>query len=585
MSADTSTSHAEISAPIQPGSVGVEELLGRPGRVRWQHLERAGVPGGRNRGTYRSTVPRPRLRSRPEDGEWLVGAGVGVVVAAVVFVPLAGPGWLQLLDWATGPEWPDIPVEMSPTSGPTYSLVTAICRLVGGAAVGWLVPALALVCAAVGVARLVGGGRIVAAVAAVAYCWNPFVFDRVYSGQVAVLLGYAVLPWLAAAVWRDRMRRPIVVGIWWAVAIGATVHFAWLGGVVVLAVVPVLWREEGGRAVARRVGQTLVVAAAISAVWIVPLRGETGAGSGTEQVLDAFGTRADQDLGRTVGLVAQQGFWRPAPTEPRDQLGWWFPPLAGATVAFAVVGLVVATGRARLVARPAAIAAGVGWVLAHGAAGPLGFLFRWAWHVVPGFAVMREAQKFVSLVALASAVGIAAAVGRLRDPGRGVPRVLGDVSTAAAVLLVVAFTPTLAGGLGDQVEPSRRPASVAAIRSHLESDAGAAIAVPWGLYVRSVPTDGRFVAAPARAWFGDRVERSEDPGLVGLRDDDPRSQAVARVLERAVDRPRTLVPGLRALRVRWVVEIVDPAARGLVLARTGMQLAVSDPAIRLWRVG
>jgi hypothetical protein len=504
---------------------------------------------------------------------------------AVVFGPLAGPGWLQLLDWATGPGWPDAPAGMSPTSGPTYAVVTTVCRILGGAATGWLVPAVAVAFAAIGAARLVGGGWVVAGVAALAYSWNPFVFDRLYSGQVAVLLGYAVLPWLAAAVWRERMRRPVVIGLWWAAAIGASVHFVWLGGPIVLAGFAVVWRGSGRRAAVRALGASVLVAAAVTAVWLIPVGGETGAGKGTEQVLDAFATRADPDLGRTVGIAAQQGFWRPAPTEPRDDLGRWFPPLAGAVIALTVVGLAVAPTRLRPVAHAAAIAGAAGVLLAHGAAGPLGSVYRWAWQTVPGFAVMREAQKFVALVSLATTIGLASAVAKVRDTSRGASRVVSGTATLLTLVLIVAFTPTLARGLGGQVEPSRRPVTVAAIRTRLESEPGRAIAVPWQLYASTVPTRGRVVAAPARAWLGDRVEWSEDPGLAGLRTDDARERAVATVLARGAERPRTLRSGLRRLRVRWVVEVVDPHQPGLELAKAGMQVVVTDPAIRLWRVG
>src|SRR5690606_8651798 len=43
-----------------------------------------------------------------------------------------------------------------------------------------------------------------------AFVWNPFVAERLLLGQWAVLLGYAGLPWVVAAVVRSADTRPVV---------------------------------------------------------------------------------------------------------------------------------------------------------------------------------------------------------------------------------------------------------------------------------------------------------------------------------------------------------------------------------------
>ena len=78
-----------------------------------------------------------------------------------------------------------------------------------GATVGWLPIAVTIVVAAVGAGFLVTGplgtgvwpARLVAAAA---YAWNPFVYDRIFVGQVSVLAGYALLTWvLSFPIWRS----------------------------------------------------------------------------------------------------------------------------------------------------------------------------------------------------------------------------------------------------------------------------------------------------------------------------------------------------------------------------------------------
>src|SRR5262249_5504217 len=123
--------------------------------------------------------------------------------------------------------------------------------------------------------------------------------------------------------------------------------------------------------------------------------------------LKTFRTVSDPDLGLSLGILAQQGFWRPVVTRPRDDLGVVFPFVACAVIGAAVGGLLLAgRTRAARLAGTAALAAGVGWVLAHGASGPFGWAYRLAVSHAPGFAVMREAQKWVALVSLATAVGL-----------------------------------------------------------------------------------------------------------------------------------------------------------------------------------
>jgi hypothetical protein len=418
-------------------------------------------------------------------------------------------------------------------------------------------------------------------VCALAFVWNPFVLSRLYSGHVAFLLGYALLPWLAHASWSKALARPIEVAIWWTLAIAASVHLAWIGGVVVAVGIPIAARRVGARAALRLVVVCVLVTAVATAAWVV--RPHHGVESGDERVLDAFASRPDDDLGLTLGLAAQQGFWRATPIEPANELGSLFAPLAGALLAVTVLGLAAADRERRVIAAAAATAGLVGLVLAHGAAGPTGELYRDAWRHLPGFAVMREAQKFVALVSLATALGAALLVSAIGARHRA----RGAWLTAFAVgALVVGFTPTLPG-LGGRVEPSRFPASVDEIRAVLDADFAddhVAIALPWTLYSRTIPSDRRFVAAPARALFGTRVLWSDDPGIDGLGEVDARRREIGTIVRSAGGDTRALATALRAHGVRWVVEIVDPVQPGPDLGRADFTLRVSDAAVRLWRV-
>jgi hypothetical protein len=520
-----------------------------------------------------------RTRSRVVLPERAFDAGVALVLALVVVAPLARRGWLLLLDWAPGPRALPVQGVAAVPSGPLFVLPARAIYTLFGAAAGWLPIALPLFVAALGAAVLVDGARAARAAAAVAYAWNPFVYDRVYAGQLSVLAGYALLPWLLRAALNARdARGALITGLWLAAAASCSVHFAWIGAVLIIAVAAVRARDGLTRVLAGA-GIVIVTAALPVGVWYVPSAGREPP-KGDERVLASFGTRADEDLGRSIGLLAQQGFWRPASAEPRDDLGRLFPLVAGAAIAAAIAGLVLARGHphARL-AGAAAVAGAAGWLLAHGAAGPAGELYRVAWRHVPGFAVMREAQKWVALVSLAAAVGVALLAERLAASRH-------RWSAWLVPWLPIALAPSLAFGLAGRVEPSRVPTTWADARLALSSVEGDVVALPWERYLDPGFTGERVVANPATGQFGGRIVVSEDAGVEGLPGDRGRRAEIAAALARARTTggaPIELAADLRELGVGGVLELAPGGGIGLE-RDPGLALVFERDGVRVWKV-
>ena len=127
-------------------------------------------------------------------------------------------------------------------------------RLLGQA--GSVVPAAVFFpLATTGAARLVRTAVLPARLGAgLFYAVNPFVFDRLYAGQLGVLLGYALLPFAVTAL-LDAAQEPHRVGraACWA---GATVmmseHFAWILVPVTAAIVLTRAAPGAGLAPPRR---------------------------------------------------------------------------------------------------------------------------------------------------------------------------------------------------------------------------------------------------------------------------------------------------------------------------------------------
>lgn len=493
----------------------------------------------------------------------LILGAFGAAVAAAVVAPLTRRGWVLLLDWVPGPRVIGATGRVALPTGPAFLVPMQGIHALFGAATGWLAIALALGLAATGAAVMVGPPWPARIAAGLLFAWNPFVYDRIYAGQVGVLTGYALLPWLAWVALRvSRLRGALVLGLVWAIAVSCSLHDAWIGGVLVLAIAVVRLRRDG----VLRVLAGLAIASALTAVlvaaWLVPTRQESQ--RETARVLHSFQTTSDPSLGRSVGLLALQGFWRTSEARPRDDLGHAFPILAGAVIASAIAGLVLARGtrRARLAAA-LALAGLAGWLLAHGDAGPIGGAYRWMFRTVPGFGVMREAQKWDALVALALAAGLgcfAAALARA------------ELRPYAwlVVALPVAFAPTLAWGLDGRVVPSHYPASWARVRTAVDRVDGDVVVLPWQEYVLPGFTGNRTVAQPATGFFGRSVIASTDAQVAGLESDTGRRARIAKALQDAREaadagRPVHLAPALRALGVGGV--LVTTGTGGVPLDR------------------
>jgi len=489
-------------------------------------------------------------------------AGFGVLVAFVVVAPLTRRGWLLLLDWAPGPRGIGPTGTAAIPAGPAFVWPAQLAHLMFGAAVGWLPIAVALGIAAAGGAQLMAEGPWAARVAAgVAFAWNPFVFDRIAAGQVAFLAGYALLPWLTRAALRaSSLRGALIVGVWWAAASLCTLHFVWIGGAVVLAVALARLSKDAAGRIMAGAGIAAAVVVVAAGTWALLAHGDAPA-RGPVRVLSTFGTTSDPDLGRTLGILAQQGFWRVVVTRPRDDLGGAFSFVACAVIALAACGIVLArrTSRARL-AGAGAIAAVIGWLLGHGSAGPAGGIYRALFLHLPGFAVMREAQKWVALVALGTAIGlgcVAAAIAGGRARG----------ARAFSWLVVVApvvLAPSLAWGLAGRLTPSRYPASWQAVRTAAAALPADVIALPWEHYTRPGITGNRTVANIAPAYFGSRVLVSDDPRLIGVPADTGRRAAIAAAIATAqadvrAGRPLRLGRALRSLGVHGVLVVGDNA--------------------------
>src|ERR1700722_1423338 len=449
--------------------------------------------------------------------------GWGALLAVGVCLPFFGGGSLWLLDWVNGPHTPLVPPSAMGLSGGLVSGVPFaigldwLVRTLGGAGT-WLPLVAVFPLAAWGVTRLVAGSTRARITAASFYCVNPFVFERIYAGHLALLLGYALLPFATSSALTFMRSSTYVLpspALWWAGLTALSPHFSWIYGVVLLAA----WVANRPRRLTSVVGLVTVGATyLILSLYILLPTTQTKLPISTRTASDLaiYATSGDPHLGLFGNVLGLYGFWRLVPglQLPKDVVTGW-PFLLLALLFVVGVGAVARLrgrkgppddGRVesgtRRTAATLLIAAFVGYVLALGAQGPTGPLFRWAYYHVPFFDVMREPEKFLMLTTLAFAVFFGWGVERLLCP---TPRIGFDRQTAAAVGLAVplplAYTPTIFAGLAGQVRPSHLPASWATADRIMGDGPGQVLFLPWHLYLAFSFSNGRVIANPAPTSF------------------------------------------------------------------------------------
>src|SRR4030088_3073698 len=130
-------------------------------------------------------------------------ARVPYLTAIVLSLLIAGhwllPGYLFGTDWP-GPRHFSVPTDFS--SATLFDgVLVVVSAVISAELTTKLLIVLALLAGALGAFRgLPVGGFIARAMASLVYIVNPFVYGRIHYGQLLLIAGYALLPWIAAVL-------------------------------------------------------------------------------------------------------------------------------------------------------------------------------------------------------------------------------------------------------------------------------------------------------------------------------------------------------------------------------------------------
>ncbi|HSD55999.1 MAG TPA: hypothetical protein VLA92_02500 [Candidatus Saccharimonadales bacterium] len=457
---------------------------------------------------------------------------VFVLLALSVMLPMLLPGYIFALDMSFTPHL-RMPENIT-SSYPFYTLLHVLNWVLPSQLIQKAMLFLILFLSGWGAFRLIRNLQQLSAmtttyrllgcyVGGALYMINPFTYERFMTGQFAVLLGYALLPFFALCLLgilrHPTLKQGLVLGLWTTLIAILSIHtLGLLLVLVVTGIVGLLLSQKTVVGYGTRLGKSLAVSLglflALNSFWIIPLAlGE----SSTAHAISSF-TTSDQQAFTTLGsnlpnkvinVLQLQGFWAGGENLyllPQEAFPLWGIAVIGLWV-IAFIGMrSIYKQKQRLPVIWFGSAALVGIILATTEILPL--LSKHI-ELLAGY---REPQKFVGLLALAYAISVGFAIPTLlaRYKEKQQPSRFNTIF-ASALVLPILLTPTMYGAFAGQLMPHNYPSDWDMINAQLNKDEskGRVLFLPWHLYMQFGFT-GRITVNPAAQYFDKEVIVSND---------------------------------------------------------------------------
>jgi hypothetical protein len=505
-----------------------------------------------------------------------------LALAIVMLAPLRHPGHLLARDLVFMPHQPLTDAALglggaAPRSVPLDAVVALASSVVDGAVLGRVLLLAALVLAGWGVLRLTAGLGTTARLAASGFAvWNPFVVERMALGQWALVLAYAVLPWLlvSAADHRRRgSRRAFAAAALWAALASLTPT----GGLFALAGV-----VAGGASRRPRSWWLVLVVAIEQLPWLVPALVGGGSRSSDPAGVSVFAPGSDSSGHPVLAVLGLGGIWDGLSVPDSRHT-----PLAVAAIVVVALSAVVGVRRwweAAPDLAPRVTALGVAGLLLALAltTGPGHDLLRHAVSSVPGAGLLRDGQKLLAPFALLVACLFGAAVDVV---ARAFARYGDEVVAFVGLLLVlvpIGLVPDGPGAVWRTVRPVPFPDALQRVTSTVDGgpEDQALVTLPWRSY-RNFSWGTGYPSSDPLVRMVDRLVITSDDLAVGDRVVRGESATAAKVGDAlARSRPAEALP---SRGVGWVVVYADDPAAGDVDV-TGLRKVFATPELSLYAV-
>lgn len=464
-----------------------------------------------------------------------------VVLGVAILAPLAWSGYVLTYDMVFVPDQAVVPGALGlggglPRAVPQDLIVAVVDEVIPGSVLQRLVLIAALVGGGLGMAAVLWRSRAaVRAVAATAYVWNVFVFERLVIGHWSLLIAYATLPWVLRAGLLARAGKPAALP---AGVLGVAVaSLTPTGGVLAGGLLAVLVFLPGARLNTR---DRLLSGAGIVLLqlpWVVPGALHPSGGTSDPAGVAAFAARPDSPLGLVGSLATFGGIWN-ADVVP-DSRGLW----SSAVISLVILGLAAVGApslRRTLGNAGAAVVGGAavcGLVIALAGAVPVGAdIVAWVVAEVPGGGLVRDGQKFLAWYCLGAALSVGLGAERigqvLATTWHQQQTTVIRCVTVVAIVLPLAAMPDFVWGAAGRLVPVAYPSAWHDVRTTLavderESDLvvlpfQAFRAFPWNQNRIGLDPAGRYLGVetvvPDSLKVGDTVVQGEDRRAAAVAD-------------------------------------------------------------------
>jgi len=536
------------------------------------------------------------------------------LLVALVGGPWLTPGYVFGTDWP-GPKTIPIPSELSSSAALQLALSIA-SSAVGGALTGKVFILGSLFVAGLFAYRSQSQlGFVPAAVASTIYVINPFVYGRLHYGQLYLVAGYAVLPWVATRL-RQLFAEPtlargllaaasiILVGIlslhlFFVSALFFAVLAAWH---LFLATDRLTYARK--LLAASFVGWTATLGASI--YWIIPLftshgpEGSRLAGISNGD-LTAFAAIPDQAAGLIPNLLGLYGFWAEATNRFNSMktfVPFWLGILA-CLLALSAIGSAFALVRGKWPTRPwvagVVSMAIIALILEMGISDPATASFvRWLDATVPPYRGMRDAGKWAAVLALAysqlGGLGAAVVLDWLRIHVSNLARREWAISVATALLLAVPlyYGNGLLYGSHGEIQPSPYPAGWYAADHVLAADPhpGKTLFLPWHQYMTYsfVRNQNKVVASPAPTFFSVPIVASTNPEVPAIPPPtDPEQVAISTLVHDGPAGQWSATLAIHGFKYVLLAHELDWATYEYLDKQPGISLVADYGSIQLYR--
>ena len=547
-----------------------------------------------------------------------IPAALAVLWAAFLALLVAGPwlapGYLFGTDWP-GPRHFDFPTD-AVSWAPLQALLAFASRTVGGEVTGKLLVFGALFMAGATAFRaLPEGGFVPRAAAATIYVVNPFVYGRLHYGQLFLLAGYAVLPWVALRLRRMLIEPGAVSALVAAVGFGLvgilSLHLFLIAAVLAMAMalsfaITAKDRFSFLKRTLPSLFLTLVATIAISAYWVIPVvtgtgrEGTTVAAIGSGD-LRAYAAVSDERWGLLPNLLGLYGFW--AENAGRFASMKTFVPLW--PLVLIVILAVAAAGaawafrqrRGHLGAWVAGllVAAGIAVILEMGISSPVTRgLAAWMDATIPIYRGMRDAGKWAGLLALVYSqlfgLGAAATIGWIRALPRPGAKIewLGGVAMSLLLAVPLYYGNGVLFGMHGEIRPSQYPPGWYQADRVMAADShhGRALFLPWHEYMSYtfIQNQNNIVASPAPTFFSVPVLVSADPEVPGITPPTDRDQlAISNLVHTGPQAPWAKVLATLGIKYVLVAHEVDWPSYEYLINEQGLVKVADYGSVVLYR--